>query len=191
MAFGCFDVQDVVVPRNIALIGVPRAQDAITQFGVGIDVDEAIVRYGEAIKVDPNYLFAHWNLAYALERQAKLDQALDHYRSAIECTKDRQQLAILHTSVGNILKQMAGSDGNLDGAIAEYRRALGYDPDYYWAHNNLGFALLQTGRVDEAIAEFQKALSLKPDYADASNNLVAALARKNATTDLPAAGTKP
>ena len=47
VAFGCFDVQDVVVPRNIALIGVPRAQDAITQFGVGIDVDEAIGRMVE------------------------------------------------------------------------------------------------------------------------------------------------
>jgi DNA repair protein RAD7 len=47
VAFGCFDVQDVVVPRNIALIGVPRAQDAIEQFGVGIDVEEAIGRMVE------------------------------------------------------------------------------------------------------------------------------------------------
>ncbi|KAK5175083.1 UV-damaged DNA-binding protein rad7 [Saxophila tyrrhenica] len=47
VAFGCFDVQDVVVPRSIALIGVPRAQDAIEQFGVGIDVDEAIGRMVE------------------------------------------------------------------------------------------------------------------------------------------------
>ncbi|KAK3691892.1 UV-damaged DNA-binding protein rad7 [Vermiconidia calcicola] len=47
VAFGCFDVQDVVVPRHIALIGVPRAQDAIEQFGVGIGVDEAIGRMVE------------------------------------------------------------------------------------------------------------------------------------------------
>ncbi|GIZ40995.1 hypothetical protein CKM354_000431300 [Cercospora kikuchii] len=44
VAFGCFQVQDVVVPRTIALIGVPRAQDAIEQYGVGIDVDEAVER---------------------------------------------------------------------------------------------------------------------------------------------------
>ena len=44
VAFGCFDVQDVVVPRSIALIGVPRAQDAIEQYGVGIGVEEAIGR---------------------------------------------------------------------------------------------------------------------------------------------------
>jgi len=47
VAFGCFDVEEVIVPRNIALIGVPRAQDAIEQFGVGIDVDEAIGRMVE------------------------------------------------------------------------------------------------------------------------------------------------
>ena len=47
VAFGCFDVQDVVVPRNVALIGVPRAQDAIEQFGVGIGVEEAISRMVE------------------------------------------------------------------------------------------------------------------------------------------------
>ncbi|TKA74832.1 hypothetical protein B0A55_05928 [Friedmanniomyces simplex] len=47
VAFGCFDVQDVVVPGGIALIGVPRAQDAIEQFGVGIGVEEAIGRMVE------------------------------------------------------------------------------------------------------------------------------------------------
>ena len=47
VAFGCFDVQDVVVPRTVALIGIPRAQDAIEQFGVGIDVDEAIAKMVE------------------------------------------------------------------------------------------------------------------------------------------------
>lgn len=42
IAFGCFDVADVVVPRGIALIGVPKAQDAIEQWGVAFDVGEAV-----------------------------------------------------------------------------------------------------------------------------------------------------
>jgi DNA repair protein RAD7 len=33
VTFGCFQVQDVVVPRDIVLIGAPKAQDAIEQFG--------------------------------------------------------------------------------------------------------------------------------------------------------------
>ncbi|GAB7355685.1 hypothetical protein MBLNU459_g6388t1 [Dothideomycetes sp. NU459] len=47
IAFGCFDVMDVVVPRGIALIGVPKAQDAIEQIGVGFDVMEALGRMVE------------------------------------------------------------------------------------------------------------------------------------------------
>jgi len=33
IAFGCFDVTDVVVPRGVVLIGVPKAQDEIEQIG--------------------------------------------------------------------------------------------------------------------------------------------------------------
>lgn len=48
IAFGCFDIIDVVVPRGIALIGVPKAQDAIEQWGVGINVTEAVGRMMES-----------------------------------------------------------------------------------------------------------------------------------------------
>ncbi|KAK4634389.1 DNA repair protein rhp7 [Fulvia fulva] len=47
VAFGCFAVGEVVVPRNIGLIGIPRAQDSIEQYGVGIDLDEALTRMKE------------------------------------------------------------------------------------------------------------------------------------------------
>ncbi|KAF1963209.1 RNI-like protein [Byssothecium circinans] len=33
VTFGCFEVKDVDVPRDIVLIGAPKAQDAIEQFG--------------------------------------------------------------------------------------------------------------------------------------------------------------
>lgn len=42
VAFGCFAVAGVVVPRNIGLIGIPTAQDAIEQFGTGLGLDEAL-----------------------------------------------------------------------------------------------------------------------------------------------------
>ncbi|QIW97687.1 hypothetical protein AMS68_003205 [Peltaster fructicola] len=47
VAFGCFDIGEVVVPRDIALIGIPKAQDAIEQFGTGLDVEEALGRMVE------------------------------------------------------------------------------------------------------------------------------------------------
>ena len=61
--------------------------------------------------------------------------------------------------------------GQVDEAIAHYRKALEIKPDYAEAHNNLGIALAGRGQVDEAIAHYRKALEIKPDYAEAHYNL--------------------
>jgi DNA repair protein RAD7 len=43
VAFGCFGIQDVIVPRDVVLIGVPRAQDAIEMVGDSLlNVDQAL-----------------------------------------------------------------------------------------------------------------------------------------------------
>lgn len=43
VTFGCFQVADVVVPRGIVLIGAPKAQDQIEQFGeVVLDFQESM-----------------------------------------------------------------------------------------------------------------------------------------------------
>jgi tetratricopeptide (TPR) repeat protein len=144
------------------------------------DVDNAIEEFNKAIQVDPKYLYAHWNLAYALEHQVKLEDAIAEYRSAIECANDRKQLAILHTSVGDVLRRKAGADGNMDGAIAEYRHAIGIDPDNIWAHNNLGSIWRDQGRIDDAIAEFRNATKIYPEMEDMRENLVRALHEKEA-----------
>ena len=70
---------------------------------------------------------------------------------------------------------MAGR-GQVDEAIAHYRKALEIKPDYAEAHYNLGIALAGRGQVDEAIAHYRKALEIKPDYAEAHINLGIVLA---------------
>src|SRR5437868_9789256 len=57
--------------------------------------------------------------------------------------------------------------GDLDGAIAEYRTALRFEPDYAPPHTNLGAALAEKADLDGAIAEFRTVLHLEPDYASA------------------------
>lgn len=43
IAFGCFKIEDVVVPAGVALIGVPRAQEVIEKVGeAGVDLDKAL-----------------------------------------------------------------------------------------------------------------------------------------------------
>ena len=61
--------------------------------------------------------------------------------------------------------------GNLNEAVACYRRALALKPDFAEAHNNLGNTLKNQGKLDEAVVCFHRALELKPGYAEAQNNL--------------------
>lgn len=42
IAFGCFGIEDLVVPAGIIVIGVPKAQDAIEKVGETVDVDGAL-----------------------------------------------------------------------------------------------------------------------------------------------------
>jgi tetratricopeptide (TPR) repeat protein len=65
--------------------------------------------------------------------------------------------------------------GRLDGAIAEYRKAIELDPTYTQAYVNLGVALHLRGRPSEAAAVYRKALALEPGRANALCALGAAL----------------
>ena len=50
----------------------------------------------------------------------------------------------------------------LDEAIAEYHRALRYNPELSSAHQNIGLCLSQQKKFDGAIEEFHRALNLNP-----------------------------
>src|SRR5438270_2076184 len=65
--------------------------------------------------------------------------------------------------------------GNPDGAIAHYRKAIDLRSSYAEAHYNLGRLLVQKGLLDEAIAHYEKALEMNTADAEAHNNLGATL----------------
>ena len=47
-------------------------------------VDEAVERYEEALKIDPEAGEAHYELGSILARQGKMREALKHYTRAVE-----------------------------------------------------------------------------------------------------------
>ncbi|HSY18820.1 MAG TPA: tetratricopeptide repeat protein, partial [Candidatus Acidoferrales bacterium] len=77
-------------------------------------------------------------------------------------------------NLGNALLQR----GNVDDAIALFKKVLQIKPGYAEAINNLGNALFQKGNVDGAIAQYQQALEIDPGYAQADYNLGIALLQK-------------
>ena len=73
--------------------------------------------------------------------------------------------------LGNALRDQ----GKLDEAVAAYRQAIRFKPDYAEAHSNLGNALKDQGKLDEAVAAYRQAIAIKPDQAEAHSNLGIAL----------------
>jgi tetratricopeptide (TPR) repeat protein len=150
------------------------------------------------------------NLATALYEQKRLDEAIVHYRRALEI---EPRHAPAFSNMGVALR----AAGRLDEAEAAYRQALAIQPDNPDTHynlanalldqnrpaeaaehfrlagreapasgnvqNNLGIALAAEGRMAEAAAAFRQALAIEPDSARAHRNLGDALASLGQTDD--------
>ncbi len=61
--------------------------------------------------------------------------------------------------------------GNLEGALIQYRQALAQTPDLVAAHNRMGITLDKLGRHAEAAAAFREALQREPNASHLHNNL--------------------
>ena len=127
-----------------------------------------------ALTLDPRYGEAHNNLGAALASRGRLDDAIGHFRQAVQCCP---RFAAAHKNLGTAL----AGQGRIDDAIAHFRKALEIDPRYAEAHNDLGAALARGGRIDEAVAQYGKALEIRPDYADPHYNLGLILAQQGKT----------
>ena len=119
---------------------------------------------------------AHNNLGNFLYEKGSVDEAIIHYREALQI---KPGLAEAHYNLGRALAQK----GRADEAITHYQEALQIKPGFAAAHYNLGCALAQKGSADEAIDHFQKALEIKPDYAEAHNNLGIVLLQKGSADE--------
>ncbi len=77
-------------------------------------------------------------------------------------------------SLGYVLQQR----GQVDEAIAHYKKAIALQPEDEYGHNLLGSALLDKGQIDEALPYLQRAVELQPDHAQLLFNFGAALMQK-------------
>ena len=135
---------------------------------------EATVHYREAVRIEPDYPEAHFNLASARAHsgsEARRAEAEAGYRTALRLKPDYVEA---HYNLANLL---AAAPGRLGEAVAEYRTALRIEPDLAEAHANLGNALARIpGQMPDAIGEYQSALRLKPALTMQRLNLANALA---------------
>ena len=72
-----------------------------------------------------------------------------------------------HFNLGDV----ARANGDLEGAVREYKRAIELKPDYSTAMTNLSGVYLMQGRVDDALQLLMQAAVIMPDNATIVSNL--------------------
>jgi tetratricopeptide (TPR) repeat protein len=124
-----------------------------------------------ALSLDERSSFAHNNLGIVLAKRGALDEAIGHFRRAVEIDPTFVEA---YSNLGNFL----GRRGSTQEAIEHLRHALQIDPGFANARNTLGNILAENGAIEEAIQEFQKAIETNPDVAITHYNLARALAKR-------------
>jgi tetratricopeptide (TPR) repeat protein len=109
------------------------------------------------------------NLADALARKGKSDEAMVHYEEAIRL---QPYYADAYYNRGNVLF----AQGHVDEAIADWEKSLQIQPNDADAYTGLGNAFLRKGFLHEAIANYGKALALAPDDPHSRINIAWVLA---------------
>lgn len=168
--------------------------------------EAAEARLRAAIERDPFLVSAWRGLGEALERQGRVDEAIDAYRRGLERASDDPEL---HAALGVLLASRGEREAEahlreavrlaprsrpavrvalgawlaerrrFDEAHSEYDKVLAAHPRHPGARNNRAIALYQTGDLDAAEQELITLIEQHPNHADAHNNLAAiALGRR-------------
>jgi len=66
-----------------------------------------------------------------------------------------------HDNLGDVFFK----EGNITGAITEYKKALAFNPDNLDALYSLGSALIEIGKPEQAAVKFRRAIGIYPDFA--------------------------
>ncbi len=153
-----------------ALALVAGAALGILTFQRNVDYQSELSIWEDTVAKAPGNAGAHNSLGLVLVGRGQLDEAIAHYRKALEIKPDDVGA---HNNLGLVLADR----GQLDEAIAHYRKVLDIEPDSAQAHSNLGLALAEQGRLDEAIVHLRKTTELSPRFAESHFNLANALAK--------------
>jgi len=147
-----------------------RETDAAAYNGAGNEFarlrqyGEAIRRYRRAIRLDPSYKEAYYNMGLAHHQEESLDEAVDAYERAVKLDRS---YAEAHNNLGAVYDDK----GDLKRAVKAYKKAVNANPDYVEAHYNLAGAYVRQGKRDKAISELEKTLVLMPEHLEARYRL--------------------
>jgi len=118
----------------------------------------------DTLKKNPYSWMAHNNLGIMLEGEGRADEAIEHYKEALQLKAD-------HAEANNNLGSALLSQGKFYESIGFLRRAIEVKANYPEAYYNLGAAYLIVGRYQDAVEAFRKCTKIKPAFAEAYYSL--------------------
>lgn len=122
-----------------------------------LELDRSAKEFERSIELNPNYPTAHqWYGRLTLLTLGQFDRAIVEVKRAIELDPVSP---IGHTDLAAVYVAAR----RYDEAIAQLHNTLEMDPDFYWAHRQLGLALELKGAPGDAIVEYQLASKLNDD----------------------------
>jgi hypothetical protein len=157
----------------------------------------SITLYNHVLQATADNYLAHNNLGMALFAEGKKEEAIAHYREAIDINpsyvdahynladtfvkQNKIDQAIEHLRESVRITPSFAALNNLgvnlerqlkhEEAIYYYRQALLIEPKNPGIHFNLGVAFGNKGELKEAAEHFRQAINLKPDYGEARQAL--------------------
>ncbi|OEU63720.1 MAG: hypothetical protein BBJ57_13635 [Desulfobacterales bacterium PC51MH44] len=127
-------------------------------------LDEAIDHYLEALRINPIFDDACYNLGIAFTRKGNDVDAISYYKKGLQIKPDN---AKAHNNLGSLYIRM----GNIKDAVYHYHEALRIDPSHAGSYYNLGKIYNNQGKITDAILNYRNALHLKPNMTQALYNL--------------------
>lgn len=127
-------------------------------------LDRAVQAGRLAVKLAPDDLDAHYNLALAYTDAQDHAKAIEGYRRALAINP-------AHGLSWNNLGSSLGQLGQTDEALHAYLRAIELNPRHAEAQCNAGAIYSEQGQLDKARACFEAALEVRPDFVEVHYNL--------------------
>jgi len=132
-------------------------QTGLRQLEAGEDA-KAQATFENALELDPDHVYAHYNLGLLAQKAGRTKAAAEEYDAAL-ATDPAFAPALYNKGI-----LLEASD--LEGAVDLYRRALDADSELAAAHMRLGFALLHLGETAEAEEHLATGVELDPSMAN-------------------------
>jgi len=132
----------------------------------GANPDEAISKYEQAVKLDPDNARIWWKLALAYEKKEdwqKMATACSHAEEAAEKADGKKTHADYYFRQGYALEKLAEAGASWSDAKAPFQTAIQLDPNYGEAYGELAWVLLHGDDEAGAMQNWTKALQVQPD----------------------------